>query len=150
MGRALTTAHLALDGQDLSLTVLDDLAEVDLGEVAGLLPAERLARFPLLAQARKRDKFGTILPGGESYEMAAPRAARALQRIHADGPGHVLIVSHEMMGRLLQMHLLGLTPARALALVHPQDTIFRIEAGRLAASVNGGPFQSLPAEQNAS
>nr|WP_192930906.1 histidine phosphatase family protein [Deinococcus sp. AJ005] len=50
---ALTTACLALDGLAVPLTVLDDLAEVDMGEVAGLLPSERLARFPLLAEAWK-------------------------------------------------------------------------------------------------
>ncbi|CAM3414734.1 Histidine phosphatase family protein [Deinococcus saxicola] len=144
MGRALTTARLALEGLDVPLTVLDDLAEVDIGELAGLWPAERVARFPTLAEARKRDKYRTVLPGGESYETAAPRAACALQRIRSDGPGYVLIVSHEMIGRLLRMHLLGLMPERAMALSHPQDTIYRIEAGQLTMSVGAQPCQSVP------
>ncbi|CAM3548869.1 hypothetical protein DEFR109230_02020 [Deinococcus frigens] len=197
MGRAQKTASLALEGRDVPLTVLDELAEVDLehlskelstfdrtggqasswasvlpktvsefgrvfgsmeasgvsfpdavirthalGELAGLLPAERLARFPILAGARKRDKYRTVVPGGESDETAAPRAARALERIRADGPGDVLIVSHEMIGRLLRMLLLGLTPGQALSLSHPQDTIDRIEDGTLAVSMGGQPFQS--------
>ncbi|WP_075832713.1 histidine phosphatase family protein [Deinococcus marmoris] len=144
MGRALTTARLALEGLGVPLTVLDDLAEVDMGKVAGLLPSERLARFPLLAEVRKRDKYRTVMPGGESYETASPRVARALQHIQEDGPGHVLIVSHEMIGRLLRMHLLGLTPEQAMTLRHPQDTIYRIEAGQLTMSVGGQPFQSHP------
>ncbi len=138
MGRALTTARLALEGLDVPLTVLDGLAEVDMGELAGLFPAERLARFLALADARKRDKYRTVLPGGESYESAAPRAARALQRIRADGAGHVLIVCQEMIGRLLRMHLLGLTPNQAMALSHPQNVIYRIVGGQLTESVGGG------------
>lgn len=144
MGRARKTANLALEGLAVPLTVLDALAEVHLGELAGLLFTDCLVRFPAVLEARERDKYRTVLPGGESYETASPRVERALQRIREDGPGHVLIVSHEMIGRLLRMHLLGLTPNEAMTLRHPQDTIYRIEAGQLTTSVGGQPFQSHP------
>lgn len=45
----------------------------------------------------------------QSYASARPRAVRAVQQIYADGPGEVLVVSHEMIGRLLRMELCGLT-----------------------------------------
>ncbi|CAM4440892.1 hypothetical protein DEMA109039_20410 [Deinococcus marmoris] len=34
-----------------------------------------------------------------------------------------------MIGRLLRMHLLGLTPAQAMALSHLRDVVYRIEDG---------------------
>jgi broad specificity phosphatase PhoE len=132
MQRAQRTAALILAGRSISLTVLDDLAEVDAGILAGTLPAERLARFPELAAARQRDKYRTVLPEGESYETAGPRAARAIAQIQAEGPGNVLIVSHEMIGRLLRMHLLSLTPEQAMQTNHPQDVIYRVAHGELS------------------
>ncbi|GAA5513739.1 phosphoglycerate mutase GpmB [Deinococcus carri] len=143
MGRARRTAERVLEGREVPLTVLDDLAEVDAGDLAGLLRAERVARFPELAAARERDKYRTVLPGGESYETAAPRAARALQTIREAGDGPVLLVTHEMIGRLLRLHLLGLTPEQALALSHPQDVIYRVRDRELTASTAGGPFRPV-------
>lgn len=131
MGRAQRTARLVLEGRNMPLEVLDDLAEVDAGEVSGLERAERLARFPDFAAARARDKYRTAFPGGESYESASPRVLRALEQIAADGPGEVLIVSHEMVGKLLRMHLLGLTPEEVMNTRHPQDVIYRVEGGQL-------------------
>ncbi|WP_319993725.1 histidine phosphatase family protein [Deinococcus aetherius] len=144
MGRARRTAELVLEGRDVPLTVLDDLAELDAGEVSGLTRPEWQTRFPEWAADRRRDKYRTVFPDGESYEAAAPRADRALKRIHGDGPGAVLIVAHEMIGKLLRMHLLGLTPAQAMSLHHPQDVIYRVQGGELSASVAGGPFVPFP------
>lgn len=141
MGRALHTAQLVLKGRDVPLRALDDLAEVDAGELAGLLKAERVARFPDLAAARERDKYRTVLPGGESYETASPRVALALWAIRAAGDRDVLIVAHEMVGR---MHRLNLPPGQAMTLNHPQDTIDRVQNGELTASVAGGAFLPVP------
>jgi len=144
MGRAVRTAQIVLEGRKVPLSVLDGLAEVDAGELAGLVKAERVARFPELSAERERDKYHTVLPGGESYETASPRTARALQAVREAGAGPVLIVTHEMVGRLLRMHLLGLTPAQAMTLSHPQDVIYRVESGQLAASVSGSAFVPVP------
>ena len=50
--------------------------------------------------------------------------------MYADGPGEVLVVGHEMIGRLLRMELCGLSEQEALWLSHPQDTVFRFENGQ--------------------
>jgi broad specificity phosphatase PhoE len=130
LGRARLTAERILQGRNIALNVLDDLAELNWGELAGLLAAEREARFPALLLARAADKWQTPVPGGESYASARPRAARAVKQIHADGPGEVLVVGHEMIGRLLRMELCGLSEAEALRLQHRQDTVFRFENGQ--------------------
>lgn len=140
--RAAQTAQIILRGRDVPLTLLDDLAELDHGELSGLLKSERKTRYPELMKARRRDKFRTVLPGGESYESASPRVARALERIAQDGPGSVLIVSHSQVGRLLRLHLLGLKPMQAMKTHHPQDTIYLVRHGTLAVSEGGGPFRA--------
>jgi broad specificity phosphatase PhoE len=135
LGRARLTAERVLTGQmfagrNVSLTLLDDLAELHWGELAGLLPAERAARFPELKAARDANKWNTPIPGGESYASARPRAARAAQQMIGDGPGNLLVVGHEMINRLLRMELLGLSQEDALWLSHPHDMVFRIEHGQ--------------------
>ncbi|GGS29746.1 histidine phosphatase family protein [Deinococcus sp. A31D244] len=146
LGRARRSAELILRGRDVPLIPLEDLREVDHGALAGLLPHERQARYPELAEARRQDKFGTVMPGGESYETASPRAARVAALLW-DQPGPVLVVSHEMIGRLLRLHLLGLTPQEALRTGQPQDTLYRVTAsgGQVSLQVSGvgQPFTAL-------
>lgn len=130
LGRAFHTARRVLQGRNVPLYVLDDLAELDAGDGSGLTRPERLARFPGVLAARERDKYRTAFPGGESYEAASPRVVRALECIAAQGPGNALIVSHEMVGRLIRLHLLGLTPEQAMGLSHPQDMVYRVRGGQ--------------------
>lgn len=133
ISRARHTAALVLEGRDVPLTVLGDLAEVDHGDLSGLLPDERLARFPALAEQRRHDKYTTVLPGGESYASTAPRARLALEHIAGHSPvGPIFVVAHERIGRLLRLHLLGLSPEEALSFGQPQDKVYRIHLGRLS------------------
>lgn len=129
LGRARATAQRVLAGRNVPLTVLDDLSELDWGDLAGLTSAEREQRFPDLRDARKADKFNTPIPGGESYAAARPRAQRAVRHILSAGPGAVLVVSHEMIGRLLRMELCGLSEGEAMNLHQAQDVIYRVQQG---------------------
>ena len=42
-------------------------------------------------------------------------------------PARPLLVSHEMMGRMLLRNLLDLTPDEALAYGHPHGVVYRID-----------------------
>ena len=129
LGRAIDTAERVLRGRNVPLTVLDDLSELDWGDLAGLLPEERERRFPDLQAARQTDKWNTPIPNGESYASAWPRAQRAIEQIVSGGPGAVLVVTHEMIGRLLRMELCGLSPDEAMWQGHPHDTVYRLQDG---------------------
>lgn len=129
LGRARLSAERVLADRGVTLNVLDDLAELDWGEVAGLSTAERETRFPELKAARRADKFGAVFPGGESYASACPRAERAARQICDDGPGAVLVMGHEMINRLLRMELCGLEPENALQLAHPHGAVYVIQSG---------------------
>ena len=127
LGRATATARLAAEGLGVPVEVVDELAEVHHGELAGLTDTEIEARFPGAWWDRTGDKYRWRFPGGESYEDADPRALRALEKIAA-GPARVpLIVSHEMIGRLLLRHLLGLTPDEALSRRLPHDVVITVD-----------------------
>jgi len=69
---------------------------------------------------------------GESYADADLRAQHALVGIGMRPVHRPLVVSHEMIGRMLQRHLLGLDPRDALARAHPNDVIYAIDPGTRA------------------
>lgn len=127
LGRARRTAEIAAGRIGVRVTVVGDLAEMHHGTFAGRTSTELSDD----AHWRRRadDKYRWRFPQGESYEDLDARASIALQRIRALGPGPVLVVSHEMIGRMLVKNLCGLTPEAALAHKHPHGVVFRWDAG---------------------
>ena len=52
--------------------------------------------------------------------------------VAAAGVARPLVVSHEMIGRMLLRNLLDITPMEALAYGHPHDVIYRVDvAGKV-------------------
>jgi broad specificity phosphatase PhoE len=127
LGRAVTTARLINEGLGLPIEVVDDLAELHLGAFNGLIDEQVDTRFPGWRQRRATDKYHWRFPDGESYADADVRAARALDQLSRRRARRPLLAAHEMIGRMLQRHLLGLDPAAALARSHPQDVVYQID-----------------------
>jgi broad specificity phosphatase PhoE len=98
LGRAHATAQIIADSFGLSVRALDDLAELHHGEYAGLTSAE-LAERPW--HERATDKYDWRFPGGESYWDADARAARVIAYVMRLGADRPLLISHEMIGRML-------------------------------------------------
>jgi probable phosphoglycerate mutase len=111
----------------LTLEVVDELAELDHGEFSGLVAEQIDARFPGERARRAADKYQWRFPGGESYADADARAGRALEQVRLRAARRPLLVSHEMIGRMLQRHLLGLDPHAALTRAHPNDVVYQID-----------------------
>ncbi|MDR6175553.1 broad specificity phosphatase PhoE [Nocardioides zeae] len=124
LGRARATAEIVGRRLGIPATVVDDLAEIDHGEVGGLTNAEIEELFPGLAERRRADKYRFRFPGGESYADADVRARRSWGAVHGARP---LIVTHEMVGRMLIRNLLGIEPAEALRWNHPHGTVLRFD-----------------------
>jgi probable phosphoglycerate mutase len=78
------------------------LKEVTFGRWEGMTWKEVRRADPAGATRRDRDKWGTVPPGGESYEMLAARVREFLPLIRRD----TVLVSHGGVGRVL-MHLIG-------------------------------------------
>jgi broad specificity phosphatase PhoE len=136
MGRSVATARIIGDALGLEIEVVDELAELDHGGFSGLIDEQIDARFPGERQRRSTDKYEWRFPGGESYVDADIRAGRALDQVDRRPSRRPLVVSHEMIGRMLRRHLLDLDPYAALARSQPHDVIFEIDpAARVCRDV---------------
>lgn len=127
LGRALRTAVIIAERLGADLVEVPELAELDLGEMAGLTRDEIVDRFPGAREARAENRYGWAFPGGESYAQARGRARRALTACGWAADGVPVLVTHEMIGRMLRAELRGLNPAEALDLRHPVGCAFHIQ-----------------------
>jgi probable phosphoglycerate mutase len=124
--RAWTTAEILATALGLRLHELDDLSEVDHGAWSGLTSAEVEAGWPGELAVRGRAKYDYRFPGGESYADADVRAGRALAEIARSGARRPLLVSHEMIGRML---LKQLGVGDALSRNQPSEVVYRVTIG---------------------
>nr|WP_314841635.1 histidine phosphatase family protein [uncultured Microbacterium sp.] len=128
-GRAIRTALIIAEAIGAAVVEVPELAEVDHGRMAGLTWAEIDVAFPAAREARAANRYGWAFPGGESYAQARSRARRALSACGWACSGIPVLVSHEMLGRMLRAELRGLDATAALSLRHPHDVVFEIEHG---------------------
>lgn len=129
LGRARTTASILAAQLGLDVRVVDDLAEIDHGSWSGLGSAEIDTRWPGQREVRERQKYTYRFPGGESYADGEVRAARVLEEIGRSGVRRPLLVSHEMIGRML-LRRLGVPDA--LGSRQPSDVVYRVAADGMA------------------
>jgi broad specificity phosphatase PhoE len=144
LGRAATTAGIIGAALGLAPVVLDDLAEVHHGDFAGLTNADIAERFPAAARERAQDKYHWRFPNGESYADADHRAAKAL-RAMAERSQQPLVVSHEMIGRMLLRNLLDEEPAEALRRDQPHDVIYVVDGTLTTLGTPAGSEETPPA-----
>ncbi|KAG4069907.1 hypothetical protein HA402_006755 [Bradysia odoriphaga] len=127
LGRALKTAMIIAERLGAPLVEVPELAELHHGEMAGLTWDEIDERYPTARADRAANRWGWAFPGGESYAQARGRARRALSACGWASDGVPLLVSHEMIGRMLRAELRGLDAPTALSLRHPHGVVFEIE-----------------------
>ena len=112
LSRALETARIVAEASPNHPPVrLDErLAELDQGELEGQ-PADVLpTRYPGFLAAWRADPVHTRVPGGETLAECQARAWAALSELQ--GPGPVLIVTHQMVISALICRVLGLPLSR--------------------------------------
>ncbi|WP_435744533.1 histidine phosphatase family protein [Microbacterium sp. PMB16] len=129
LGRAVQTAEIIAARIGVELVQVPELAELHHGEFAGMTWDEIDEQFPGAREERAANRWGWAFPGGESYAQARARARKALSSCGWASAGVPLLVSHEMIGRMLRAELRGLDAAGALSLRHPQGVVFEIERG---------------------
>lgn len=129
LGRAMSTACIIADLLGAELIEVPELADVHHGDLAGLTWDEVDQRFPAAREERAANRYGWAFPGGESYAQARARARRALSACGWAATGTPVIVTHEMIGRMVRAELRGLDIGSALGLRHPHDVVFDIDHG---------------------
>jgi broad specificity phosphatase PhoE len=127
LGRAAKTAEIVAAELGRSVILLDELAEIDHGQFAGLTNDQIRAKYAGALEARAESIYRWRFPGGESYADGDVRAGVALARIERTGHERALIVSHEMISRMLLRQLLDLTPENALTYDLPHDVVYKID-----------------------
>ncbi|MDQ0645722.1 histidine phosphatase family protein [Microbacterium murale] len=126
LGRALRTAVIIAERLGADLVEVPELSELHLGRMAGMTRVEIEDAFPGAREARAENRYGWAFPGGESYAEARGRARAALSSCGWAADGLPLLVTHEMIGRMLRAELRGLDAAQALALRHPLGAVFEV------------------------
>lgn len=127
LGRALRTAVIIADRLGAEVIEVPELADLDHGALAGMTWDEIDAEYPTAREERAANRYGWAFPGGESYAQARSRARKALSSCGWASEGTPLVVSHEMIGRMLRAELRGLDASNALGLRHPHGVVFEID-----------------------
>jgi len=135
--RAYTTARILAEPHSLGVNVLDDLIEIQLGDWQGQYEDEIGRRWPELWKQSQTDPSELTLPNGESFSQVAVRAVRAFETVlAASRGGQTVIVTHDVVIRILVAHVLGV----------PNSIYRRLEIGNASLStirVAGGNKQLL-------
>ncbi len=109
--RARETAGLVSEALGVPFTVVDDLAETDVGAIEGLTEHELRLAYPGYFAEWERDNATSRPPGGETVQELQDRAWRAVRRLYDAHPdGTVVAVSHcftisTVVARVLEMPL---------------------------------------------
>lgn len=86
------------------------------------------------------NKYYWCFPGGESYAMAEERALSVLDNLGASHLQRPLLIAHEMINRMLLKVLLRLNTRAALALSHPNDAVYEIDAASSAPTTHRAQY----------
>jgi broad specificity phosphatase PhoE len=126
LGRAWQTAQIIDTALGLGVQSEAGLSEIDHGELAGLTNDEVERSHPGLLAERRCRLYDWRFPGGESYSDGDLRAAAALRLIEAAPARRPVLVTHEMIARMLVRNLLGLTIEDALGRSFAQGTVYQL------------------------
>ena len=122
--RALDTAAPVARALGLTPHVEPLLAELDFGQGEGLTATEMAAKFPEAWAAFKADPVRHHLAGGEDPHKLVDRAAKAFNDLTAAHPaGHVLVIAHTTLIRLMLCHWLDIPLANYRRMFPALDNI---------------------------
>lgn len=126
-GRTRETAHILNSYVRASIDFEVALLERDVGEWSGLTMDEIEVNFPQAWQARLADPYQFRPPGGENIEDMAARCKDFVDGLLAGDSNEILLLTHQVMSRVIIAYLLELKPEEMLQIVHPNDLMYRIE-----------------------
>lgn len=127
LGRAMATAQILEKQLDIPFGVNSLLSEHSFGEWEGMTEEEIRTAYPGQLEMRYANnitRWYFQIPGGESYDLLRNRV-RDFCRLHADTE-RLIVVTHEMISKVMRGYLGNLPREAILELDHPQDTLYVI------------------------
>ena len=109
LGRAVETARPTAQSHGLELQPLAGILDINYGQWAGHSTAEVRSAYPDLLRLWHAEPERVDIPGGESLKAVRSRAMAAVHEVLARHAGDaILLVSHQMVGKVLVCTMLGL------------------------------------------
>lgn len=108
LARSRDTAAIIAQGREAMLTVLPELREIHLGRWEGLTMSEVMNRFPVEYRERGKNMAFHRVQEGESFIDLQARVIPVFEDIVEGMDGHILIVGHAGVNRVILCHLLGI------------------------------------------
>ena len=120
LSRAIETARIVVEPHGLPFRTMNELAEMDFGDLEGLRYEEIQERYPDISQSWMNSPTETRFPNGESFTLMSIRVLGAL---------NLLISRHRNQSIAMITHagVIRLILARALSI--PDHQIFRLAQG---------------------
>ncbi len=126
--RAQQTALAIAAPHGLTIRLLDDLIEVDVGAWEGRTWEQIAEIDPKAYQRFTADASVHAYMGGENLTMVLQRVLPALERLMAENLGRlVVVVAHNVVNRVYLAHLLGIPLAQYRSVVQDNGAISVIE-----------------------
>ena len=116
--RTRETAAAVAVRHELEVTILDELSELDFGELEGRTYEEIESKWPELYAAWMTEPSSVAFPGGEALADLRARVAAAVTRLRTEYDGSVVVaITHAGVVRAVLADALGM----------PDDRFFRID-----------------------
>jgi len=115
--------------QDCRIIQLPEFNEIDSGVCEGMSYAEIREKMPEVAEARKRNKYYYVYPGGEGYVSMEERIERGLKKVlylskHSD---NIMIVGHRAVNRMILSYFVYKRKEDVPYIYMPQDRYYHIK-----------------------
>jgi broad specificity phosphatase PhoE/predicted kinase len=123
-----TAIPVAQSQEDCTIIPLPEFDEIHSGICEEMTYQEIRDRFPHVAEARRRDKYGYVYPGGEGYSTMEARIERGLRKVfYLSRPEDtIMIVGHRAVNRMILSHFVFRRKEEVPYIYMPQDGYYHI------------------------
>lgn len=123
-----TAMPVARIQQDCSIIPLAEFDEIHSGICEEMSYKEIRERYPEVAEARRKDKYGYVYPGGEGYSTMESRIERGLRKVfYLSRPeDNIMIIGHRAVNRMILSHFVFRRKEEVPYIYMPQDGYYHI------------------------
>lgn len=123
-----TAMPVAQSQEECTIIPLAEFNEIHSGICEEMSYKEIRERFPHVAQARRKDKYGYVYPGGEGYSTMESRIERGLRKVfYLSRPeDNIMIIGHRAVNRMILSHFVFRHKEEVPYIYMPQDGYYHI------------------------